>query len=127
MAVVDWSAGIDSVSGALAKPSNSGQHSCDKMLLGTHRVAATTSDKCTRLYIRKKRKRKTPAMADELAARARFTAVSRAVRLRAKDLMQINADQAAFLAQRDTANGKKTMKAYLWSVCGAEYDQQHGN
>ena len=72
-------------------------------------------------------KRSTPALADELAARARFTAVSRAVRLRAKDLMQINADQAAFLAQRDTANGKKTMKAYLWSVCGAEYDQQHGN
>ena len=72
-------------------------------------------------------KRSTPALADELAARARFTAVSRAVRLRAKDLMQINADQAAFLAQRDTAGGKKTMRAYLWSVCGAEYDQQHGN
>ena len=55
MAHVEWSAGIDSVSGALAKPSKSGQHSCDKMLLGTHRVAATTSDQCTRIYIRKKR------------------------------------------------------------------------
>ena len=23
------------------------------------------------------------------------------------------------------ANGKKTFRAYLWAVCGAEYDQQH--
>ena len=71
-------------------------------------------------------KRSTPALADELAARARFTAVSQAVRLRAKDLMQINADQAAFLAQRDTANGKKTMKSYLWMLEGAKYDSEHG-
>ena len=35
MAKVEWSAGIDSVSGALAKPSKSGQHSCTKMLLAT--------------------------------------------------------------------------------------------
>ena len=126
MAHVDWSAGIDSVSGALAKPSKSGQHSCDKMLLGTHRVAATTSDQCTRLYIRKKRKRSTPVTADELAARARFEAVSKAVALRRKDLMQISNDQAAFVAQRDTAGGKKTMTAYLWKVCGDAYDQEHG-
>jgi len=36
-------------------------------------------------------------------------------------------DQAAFLAQKDTAGGCKTMKQYLWKVCGDEYDQQHGN
>jgi hypothetical protein len=41
--------------------------------------------------------------------------------------MQIAADQAAFLAQKDTAGGIKTMKAWYWSVCGQEYDQQHGN
>ncbi len=35
------------------------------------------------------------------------------------------AGQDAFLAQKDTAGGKKTMRAYLWKVCGAEYDQQH--
>ena len=126
MAKVGWSAGIDYVSGALSKPSKSGQHSCEKMLLGTHRVAATTSSDCNRVYIRRKVKRSTLALADELAARARFTAVSRAVRLRAKDLMQINADQAAFLAQRDTANGKKTMKSYLWMLEGAKYDSEHG-
>ena len=125
MAKVNWSAGIDSVSGALAKPSKSGQHSCEKMLLGTHRVAATTSNDCNRVYIRRKVERSTPVLADELRARARFTAVAEAVRLRSKDLMRINADQTAFLAQRDTAGGKKTMKAYLWKVEGDAYDAEH--
>ena len=45
MAQVTYSAGIDHVSGALAKPGKSGQHSCEKMLLATHRVAATTNNK----------------------------------------------------------------------------------
>jgi hypothetical protein len=126
MAHVEWSAGIDSVSGALAKPSKTGQHSCDKMLLGTHRVAPTSNDQCTRIYLRKKRKRSTDPSAKELKIRSRFTEVGAAVRLRAKDLMQINADQAAFLAQRDLPDGKKTMKAYLWKVCGDAYDEQHG-
>ena len=126
MAKVQWSAGIDSVSGALAKPTKSGHHNCEKMLLGTHRVAATTSDTCNRVYIRRKVQRSTMPKARELAARSRFTEVGRAVRLRSKDLMQIAADQAAFLAQKDTAGGIKTMKAYYWHICGEEYDQQHG-
>ena len=126
MAKVQWSAGIDSVSGALAKPTKSGHHNCEKMLLGTHRVAATTSDTCNRVYIRRKVERSTDPSAKELRIRSRFTEVGAAVRQRAKDLMQINADQAAFLAQRDTAGGKKTMKAYLWKVCGDAYDEQHG-
>ena len=96
------------------------------MLLGTHRVAATTSDTCNRVYIRRKVQRSTLPKAKELAARSRFTEVAAAVRTRSKDLMQIAADQAAFLAQKDTAGGIKTMKAWYWSVCGAEYDQQHG-
>ena len=125
MAHVEWSAGIDSVSGALAKPSKSGQHSCDKMLLGTHRVAATTSDQCTRIYIRKKRKRSTPLTSKELDVRARFTAVAAAVKARKSDLNQITTDQQNFAAQKDTAGGKKTMKAYLWKVCGDEYDVAH--
>ncbi len=94
------------------------------MLLGTHRVAATTSDTCNRVYIRRKVQRSTMPKAKELAARSRFTEVGAAVRLRSKDLMQIAADQAAFLAQKDTAGGIKTMKAWYWSVCGQEYDQQ---
>ena len=126
MAKVNWSAGIDSVSGALAKPTKSGHHNCEKMLLGTHRVAATTSDTCNRVYIRRKVQRSTTPKAKELAARSRFTEVAAAVRLRSKDLMQIAADQAAFLAQKDTAGGIKTMKAYYWHICGEEYDQQHG-
>ena len=125
MAKVEWSAGIDSVSGALSKPSKSGHHSCSKMLLGTHRVAATTSDSCTRLYLRKKVKRSTQPSSAELDARERFAAVSAAVKLRRKNLSLITSDQQAFLAQRDTAGGKKTMRAYLWLVCGEEYDSAH--
>ena len=125
MAKVEWSNGIDSVSGALSKPSKSGQHSCTKMLLGTHRTAATTSDSCTRLYLRKKTKRSTQPSSHELDIRERFAAVSAMVKLRRKDLNKIDDDQAAFLAQRDTAAGKKTMTAYLWLVCGQEYDAQH--
>ena len=125
MAHVEWSAGIDSVSGALAKPSKSGQHSCDKMLLGTHRVAATTSDQCTRIYIRKKRKRSTPLTSKELDVRARFTAVAAAVKARKSDLNSITQDQINFEAQKNTAEGKKTMRAYLWKVCGDIYDAAH--
>ena len=107
MAKVVWSAGIDSVSGALAKPSKSGQHSCEKMLLGTHRVAASESNDCNRVYIRRKVQRST---------------VPQAVKARSKDLMQQATDITNFLAQKDTAGGKKTMKAYLWKVCGDAYD-----
>ena len=59
MAKVEWSAGIDHVSGALSKPGKNGQHSCAKMLLGTHRVAATENPNCNRLYLRKKVERST--------------------------------------------------------------------
>jgi hypothetical protein len=78
------------------------------------------------VYIRRKVERSTEPSAKELKIRSRFTEVGNAVRLRAKDLMQINADQAAFLAQRDLPGGKKTMKAYLWKVCGDAYDAEHG-
>ena len=125
MAKVEWSAGIDSVSGALSKPSKNGQHSCNKMLLGTHRVAATENPNCNRLYLRKKTKRSTAPSDDERLVRIRFKAVSQAVAARAKNLSTISADQAAFLAQKDTAGGKKTFKAYLWAVCGDAYDAEH--
>ena len=125
MAYVDWSAGIDSVSGALAKPAKTGHHRCNKMLLGTHRIAETTTEGCNRVYIRKKVKRKTPVSAHELDIRAKFEAVAKAVALRRKDLMNISSDQQNFLAQRDQPGGKKTMKAYLWKVCGDAYDAEH--
>ena len=125
MAKVEWSAGIDSVSGALAKPSKSGQHSCTKMLLGTHRTAPTTSNKCNRLYMRKPIKINVSQTEESINARNRFSAVSRAVKTRRKDLSKMAADLAAFNAQKDNSNGKKTMTAYLWYVCGQEYDAQH--
>lgn len=125
MAKVEWSAGIDHVSGALSKPGKNGQHTCAKMLLGTHRVAATESPDCNRLYLRKKVKRSTALTSNELDARARFTAVSAAVKARKSDLMKITQDQIDFKAQKDTAGGKKTMRTYLWKVCGDEYDAAH--
>ena len=126
MAKVEWSAGIDHVSGALAKPGK-GQHSCKKMLLGTHRTAPTESSDCNRMYIRRNEKRKSQPTADEILARARFTAVSRMIKTRKADLLKITADQEAFLAQKDLAGGKKTMKAWYWMVCGEEYDaEQNG-
>ena len=125
MAKVEWSAGIDSISGALSKPGSNPQHSCEKMLLGTHRVAATENPNCNRVYIRKKVKRSTPVTSNERWARQRFQTVAAAVATRAKDLMRINEDQAAFMAQKDTAGGKRTMKSYLWSLEKATYDAEH--
>ena len=125
MAKVTYSAGIDHVSGALAKPGKSGQHSCTKMLLATHRVAPTQSDACNRLYLRPKPVRSTQPSSDELRARERFQAVAAMVKARKGDLLHIAQDVEAFKAQKDLAGGKKTMRAYLWKVCGEEYDQQH--
>ena len=125
MAKVEWSAGIDSVSGALAKPTKTGHHSCEKMLLGTHRVAETTNNVCNRVYIRKKVKRSTPVLADEMARRQRFATVSAAVAARAKDVSKITQDQINFNAQKNEPGGLKTMKAYLWSLEAAVYDQAH--
>ena len=125
MAKVEWSAGIDSVSGALAKPGNNPQHSCQKMLLGTHRTAATTNPDCNRLFLRKKITRSTLPSSNELDARERFTAVAQAVTARRKDLTKITTDQIAFREQRDTPGGCKTMKKYLWKLEGEKYDQAH--
>ena len=95
------------------------------MLLGTHRIAATESPDCNRLYLRKKVKRSTPLTSNELDARARFTAVAAAVKARKSDLNQITTDQINFAAQKDQAGGKKTMRAYLWLICGQAYDAEH--
>ena len=122
MAKVEWSTGIDHVSGALSKPSKSGQHSCTKMLLGTHRVAESTSKDCNRLYLRKPTVRTSPLSASEVAVRQKFTAVSRAVQARLQDLNKISADQAAFKAQKDLPGGKTTMRSYLWALEAEEYE-----
>ena len=125
MAKIEWSAGIDSVSGALSKPGKNPQHRCSKMLLATHRVAPTESSDCNRIYLRKKTVRATALSTKEIAARTRFATVKAAVYERAYDLTTIASDQAAFEAQKNTAGGKKTFNAYLWKVCGQAYDAEH--
>ena len=115
------------MSGLLSKrPKKGAPHSeHSQTLLATHRKAATTNPVCTRIYAVGEYNRSTQPSSNELDARERFAAVAAMVKVRAKDLTKIDDDQAAFLAQRDTAAGKKTMRAYLWLVCGAEYDQAH--
>ena len=128
MAQVEWADAIKTVSGALTKINKKSQHAGDqKMILATHRKAATTNPNCSRLYMRglSSVTRSTPVTADELAARARFKAVRQAVYDRAHSLSTITADQAAFQEQVNTAEGCKTFNAYLWKVCGDAYDAQH--
>ena len=127
MAKVVWMSGIEYVSGALCKCGKKGQHTHDKMLLATHRRAATTNPDCSRIYFRglSAVTRSTAPSQDELAKRARFSAVAAAVAARAKDLTKVTADQAAFKAQKDEPGGKKTMKSYLWSLELAAYDANH--
>ena len=127
MGKVTYSPGIEYVNGALAKAKKKDGHMCGDYLIGTHRTAATQNPNCTRLYIRKgtSYERTTALSSKELDARARFTAVAAAVKARKSDLNSITQDQINFAAQKDQAGGKKTMRAYLWKVCGDAYDQAH--
>ena len=126
MAKVSWAPGIATVSGALTKINKKSPHAGDqKMLLATHRVAPTTNEgKCNRLYLRgiESITRTTPVSADEQAIRTRFSKVSKAVQARHKNLSYVASDLAAFKAQKDEPNGKKTLMAYLWMVVGDAYD-----
>jgi hypothetical protein len=127
MGKVTYAPGIEYVQGALAKPKKKDGHKCGDYLIGTHRTAATTNPNCTRIYLRKadSYERSTPVTTNEVKQRNRFSAVAAAVAARAKDLMKISADQAAFAAQKDQPDGVKTMKAYLWSLEKAAYDAEH--
>ena len=128
MAKVEWADAIKTVSGALTRINKKSQHAGDqKMILGTHRVAATTNPDCSRIYFRglSSVTRSTPPLQNELEKRERFSVVAAAVAARSKDLTKITADQAAFKAQKDLPNGKKTMKSYLWSLELASYDAEH--
>ena len=128
MAKASYAPMFETVSGALNKINKKSPHAQDqKMVLTTHRKAPTTSPDCSRVYLRglSSVSRSTQPNSKELAARARFSAVRQMVADRAEDLQHIASDNAAFLAQKDLAQGKKTMRAYLWAVCGAQYDQAH--
>ena len=129
MAKVEFADMFKTVSGAVTKINKKSPHAKDqKMVLCTHRKAATTNTgSCNRVYLRglSSVTRTTAPTQRELAIRTRFAAVSAAVKERSEDLTYVNTDQAAFLAQKDLPTGKKTLKAYLWKVCGDTYDAQH--
>ena len=128
MAKVEWADAIKTVSGALTRINKKSPHAGDqKMILGTHRKAATTNPDCSRIYLRglSSITRTTPLSSKEMSICQRFTAVAAAVKARANDINQITQDQLAFKAQKDQPDGKKTMKAYYWKVCGDLYDEAH--
>ena len=128
MGKVKYATGIDYVKGSLAKPKKKDGHTCGTYLIGTHREAETQNPNCTRLFIREANvyDRTTPLSTKEMQNQSRFSAVAAAVKARAKSLEYAASDRQAFLEQKNEPNGKKTMKAYLWYICGQEYDQQNG-
>ena len=120
-------AGIEYIQGALKRPKKMNGHNHGNYLVATHRSAPTESPDCQRLYTfdSDRYKRSTPVTTEETRIRNRFSAVAAAVSARAKDLMKISADQAAFAAQKDQPGGKKTMKAFLWKLEKEAYDAEH--
>ena len=126
MAKASYAPLFETVSGALNKINKKSPHAADqKMVLTTHRKAPTTNPDCSRVYLRDLNSitRSTPVSAKEAAIRLRFSTVSQTVNTRMHDLTKIAADQAAFLAQKDSADGKKTLKSYLWAIEAEAYDQ----
>jgi hypothetical protein len=120
-------AGIEYIQGALKRPKKMNGHNHGNYLVATHRIAPTENPDCQRLYTfdSDRYKRSTPVTTEETRIRNRFSAVAAAVSARAKDLMKISADQAAFAAQKDAPNGKKTMRAFLWKLEKEAYDAEH--
>ena len=130
MAVAVYADVVSSLSGALTKINKKSPHAVDqKMVLATHRTAPTSQvGKCNRMYLRGLNSvtRSTPVSADETALRTKFAAVAAAVNARMKDPTKIADDLVAFNAQKNSANGKITLRSYLWSLESAAYDQANG-
>lgn len=127
MAIAVYADIVSSLSGALTKINKKSPHAVDqKMVLATHRTAPTTQvGKCNRMYLRGLGSvtRSTPVSAEEVEHRTKFAAVSAAVSARMKNPSKQAADLEAFNAQKNSANGKKTLRAYLWSLESEAYDQ----
>ena len=120
-------AGIEYIQGAMKRPKKVNGHNHGNYMVMTHRTAPTQNPNCQRVYTfdADRYERTGEPSAREIAARTRFSAVAAAVKARSNSLEHITDDQAAFIAQKDLANGKKTMKAYLWKICGDAYDAEH--
>ena len=127
MAYVTLSGQFETASGSWRKPKKVNGHNHGNYVISQHRVAATTNPHCNRAYapLGDVYTRTTQPSAKELAIRERFTEVRAMVAARRKNLNQISQDQLDFIAQKDKATGKKTMTAYLWYICGQEYDTAH--
>ena len=128
MAKATYAPMFETVSGALNKIDKKSPHAADqKMVLATHRKAPTTSPDCSRVYLRglSSVTRTTPVTAKETGIRNKFAAVSAAVSARLQDPTKQTADLAAFNLQKDSANGKKTLRSYIWSLEAATYDAEH--
>ena len=87
----------------------------------------TTRHTREKIYSKSTYDRVTPLSPDEAAARLRFSTVAAMIKQRKGDLTKIAADQQAFIAQKDLPNGRKTLKAYYWKICGDESDQNLAN
>ena len=120
--------GIEYIQGALKKPKKQDGHKHGNYVIMTHRTAATTNPDCQRIYVKDpdSYKRNSPLSQREIQIRNRFTAVAQMIKARKSDLSKLTTDQANFRAQKNDPDGAKTMKAYYWKICGAEYDEQHG-
>ena len=127
MAFVKLSNQFEWASGSWKKPKKINGHNHGNYVVSQHRVAATQNPNCNRAYAPggDTYERTTPLTSKELDTRARFQAVAAAVKARKQDLSQITTDQINFASQKDQAGGKKTMRAYLWKVCGEKYDAEH--
>ena len=112
----------------LNKINKKSAHAADqKMVLATHRKAASQSPDCSRIYLRDLHSitRTTPVKASEIQQRLRFAGICTAVATRLQDPSKMAADQAAFKAQLGTAGAKTTLRSYLWSLEAAAYDANH--
>jgi len=126
MAKATYAPMFETVSGALNKIDKKSPHAGDqKMVLATHRKAPTTSPDCSRVYLRglSSVTRTTPVTAKETGIRNKFAAVSAAVSARLQDPTKQTADLAAFNLQKDSANGKKTMRSFIWKLESDAYDE----
>lgn len=123
MAKVLWNAAIEVVSGALTKIDKKSQHAYDqRMILGTHRVAPSTSTSCSKLYFRTLENINfTPSQTESaITIRNRFTAASQAIKVRRRDLTALTRDQQAFLAIRNELKNSygvnPTMFQFYWRL-----------
>ena len=120
--------GIETISGALKRPKKIDGHNHGNYVVAVHRKAASENPNCQRVYTFSPDRYKRANghySSKELAIHTRFTEVSAMVKARSKDLMKVTEDQENFAAQLNTSGGKRTMRAYLWKVCGQEYDAEH--